>query len=164
MHNNDNPDCPLNDAETFANPATAGMACTCEVWIEKVWGRTRCVYESDVFSGHELEVKQCGYCSVHYHANRANRFIVNQGVIAVVTFHAWKIKRTILTVGKTFDVPSLVPHQFQVIQSGRIREEYWSDCGGDVDKHDIVRLTQGGIVDDLEELKELAASTIRTFA
>jgi hypothetical protein len=29
-HDNNNPKCPHNDPETFANPATGGLACTCE--------------------------------------------------------------------------------------------------------------------------------------
>lgn len=33
-HDKHNGDCPLNDPETFANPATAGLPCTCSV-LEK---------------------------------------------------------------------------------------------------------------------------------
>ncbi len=56
MHNNDNDDCPLNDPETFASPATAGLSCSCpdEIsvmsddaeagkWYEHPgWGRILC--------------------------------------------------------------------------------------------------------------------------
>lgn len=129
-------------------------------WTSKVWGRTRCVYESDVFSGHELEVEQGGYTSIHWHTERANRLICESGVIAVIVFYAWKIQKHMLTAGKSFDVPSQLVHQFQVYQSGRIREDYWADRGGRVRKNDIVRLTEGGMVADIEELKTLVASTI----
>ncbi len=125
-------------------------------WNSKVWGHTRCVYESDVFSGHELEVEQGGYCSVHYHLERANRFIVESGVIAVIVFYAWKTQQHMVTKGKSFDVPSQVVHQFQVYQSGRIREDYWADRGGRVRKNDIVRLAEGGMVDNIEDFKTLA--------
>lgn len=139
-----------------------------ETWTTKVWGSTRCVYESSKFSGHELKVNAGGYCSVHYHEQRANRFIVDSGVIAVVEFYAWEIDRRILTKGQTADVPSLIPHQFQVIQTGVVREEYWADRGGEVRQDDIARLTdwkgdvvEGGTVDDVEQLQTLAQETMR---
>ena len=127
----------------------------------KVWGSTRCVYESSKFSGHELNVHRRGYTSIHIHKMRKNRLIIESGVIAIVTFCAWQIDRTILTVGKTFDVPSLVPHQFQVIQDGMIREEYWADRGGSVEQDDIVRLVEGGMVDDIERFQTLAQDILR---
>lgn len=117
------------------------------VWSDKVWGKTRCVYESSQFSGHWLVVKAGGYSSVHYHCDRANRFIVDSGKIAVVEFYAWRIKRQILRKGQQLDIPSLVPHQFQVLEDGIIREEYWADRGGEVEHDDIVRLCKGGMVD-----------------
>jgi len=135
-----------------------------ETWVTKVWGSTRCIYESSKFSGHELKVKKGGYCSVHWHDDRANDFIVESGVIAVVTFYGWKIRRVILTKGKHFTVVSSVPHQFQVLQDGTIREEYWSDCGGDVEHDDITRLTEGGMIDDIEQFHTLAEDTLRKNA
>jgi mannose-6-phosphate isomerase-like protein (cupin superfamily) len=133
-----------------------------ETWVTKCWGSTRCIYESSQFSGHELQVKAGGYCSVHYHEQRANRFIVDSGVIAVVEFYAWWAKRRILTSGKTHDVPSLVPHQFQVLQDGKIREEYWADRGGTVTQDDIVRLIDGDVIGNIEDFPELAEYLIQT--
>lgn len=129
-------------------------------WTSKAWGRTRPIYDSDVFCGHELDVEQGGYSSVHYHQHRANKFIVDSGVIAVVVFWGWRSESVMLTKGQDFTLPSLVVHQFQVYQSGRVREEYWADRGGKVSQQDIIRLSEGGKVSDIEELKTLTDNLI----
>lgn len=118
-------------------------------WQEKVWGRTRTTHRSPLYSRHELEVEEGGYSSVHWHAQRANRFLVVSGAIRVVELYGWQERVFELTAGNTHDVPSLVPHQFQVIESGRVIEEYWPDRGGEVLEEDIIRLTRGGMNQDL---------------
>lgn len=131
-------------------------------WEQKVWGKTRCVYDSDVFSGHQLIVDQGGYCSVHYHQQRANRFIVESGKIGVVIYRAWDISVEILDAGERFDVPSLIVHQFLVYESGVVREDYWADRGGVVSKEDIVRLRVGAKVASLNELWRVPERILRS--
>jgi len=111
-------------------------------WVEKCWGRTRCLTDTPWYQRHELFVEQ-GFCSIHYHQNRANRFHVESGVIEVHEFF-WKRTQVIrLSADMTFDVPSLVVHQFRVIQYGRIFEEYYPDRGGQIRTDDIIRLHEG---------------------
>ena len=43
---------------------------------EKVWGRTRELICGTHYSLHELRVVAGGYCSLHYHGGRANKFII----------------------------------------------------------------------------------------
>jgi len=128
-------------------------------WQGKFWGRTRCVCDTDLYSQHELELKAGGYCSIHYHESRANRFFIHSGRIAVVTFHAWAIDRKILTSGNALDVRAGVVHQFQVLEDGEMVEEYYPD-GGPVRNDDIVRLCQGG-VNKVEFLDDLAHRLMR---
>jgi len=130
-------------------------------WEDKFWGRTRCLHESDLHSLHELELKAGGYCSIHYHEDRANRFIVRSGIIAIVTFHAWKIDRKILTNGNTLDVRSGIVHQFQVLEDGEAIEEYFPD-GSSVRNDDIIRLCQGGM-SKVEHLDDLAHRLMRQY-
>lgn len=111
---------------------------------EKAWGTTECLISGPLYSRHRLAVKTGGYSSVHYHVDRANRFIVESGSIAVAVFYAWRVERHVLTVDNTLDVSSLVPHQFQVLEDGIVVEEYWPDRGGSVREDDIVRLCKGG--------------------
>jgi len=115
------------------------------VWAEKVWGRTRCTHCSDLYSRHELEVEMGGYCSFHFHNERANRFTVESGIVRVVCAFGWKICYKDLTAGNVLDVPSMVPHQFQVLEKGVMVEEYYPDRGDIVDDSDIIRLSVGGM-------------------
>ena len=120
---------------------------------------------SDKFQRHQLEVTAGTCCSVHMHHHRANRFVVMSGSIAVVEFHAWEHTTHILTADMTLDIPSLVVHQFVVLEDGAVIEEYWADRGGTVDNADIVRfnvgrqLTEEDTIDDLikEEYREHVA-------
>ncbi len=121
-------------------------------WQDKAWGRTRKEVESSLFSRHRLEVIKGGFCSVHYHEERANRFIVRTGSIIVVEFFAWRWRRTILGPDNLYDVASLVPHMFQVVKDGVVLEDYWADRGGEVRDSDISRLIEGGRVSGKEPL------------
>lgn len=123
-------------------------------WTRKVWGRTRELIDSPFYSKHELEVEAGGFCSLHYHRHRANRFLVVSGEIEVVEVFGPQVVRTRLGPENTYDVPSLVPHMFIVYRSGVVFEEYFSDRGGQVRRDDIVRLVEGSRY-DLDKLSEL---------
>lgn len=117
-------------------------------WEDKVWGRTKQGILTPRWSYHFLEVVAGGYCSFHYHLERANRFFVESGVIRIVWCFGWKVESQILSADNTLTIESLVPHQFQVLESGKMTEEYWPDRGGFVHDGDITRLTKGNKIDD----------------
>ncbi len=48
------------------------------MWVDKAWGRTRELVDSEFYSKHELEVHVGGYCSIHYHRHRAIIAMVRQ--------------------------------------------------------------------------------------
>lgn len=121
-------------------------------FIDKIWGKTREVSSSPIYSEHELFVNAGAYCSLHYHLHRSNTFIVHSGVIEIIEFWGPSIKRISLTAGSRYSVPSLVPHLFAVVESGRMNEEYHPDRGGVVDNSDIIRIVDGGLYDDIENL------------
>jgi hypothetical protein len=123
-------------------------------WVEKCWGRTRELIDSPLYSKHELELVAGGYCSIHYHRVRANRFHLTEGSVEIVQFFGPTFTRHMLGPDNIFDVASLVPHMFIVHKNGRMYEEYYSDRGGVVEREDIVRLIEGGNVENLN-LKEL---------
>lgn len=116
-------------------------------WQGKIWGNTKCLVESPFYSRHELELEVGGVCSFHFHNNRANLFKIESGIVRIVWVYAWRIESVILTSGNHYDIPSLVPHQFQIFESGKMFEVYYSDRGGEVENGDIVRLTHGCKVD-----------------
>lgn len=116
-------------------------------WESKIWGKTRCEEQSKHYARHRLMLQSGTWCSYHWHRNRANRFIVINGVVRIVESYGWRVRSSILGRGCEAEVPSLVAHQFQVIEAGEMIEEYWPDRGGEVDANDIERLTEGGAGD-----------------
>jgi mannose-6-phosphate isomerase-like protein (cupin superfamily) len=116
-------------------------------WAIKAWGRTRELVTSPYYSKHELRVVQGGYCSLHYHKERANRFIILSGLVEVVTMFGPFCERKLVGPDNSYDVPSLVPHMFIVRRTGVMIEEYYPDRGGKVRDSDIVRLVEGGRLD-----------------
>jgi hypothetical protein len=130
-------------------------------WENKDWGRTREVISSPFYSRHELEVLAGGFCSIHYHRERANRFLIMEGVIEIVEFFGPRYARHQLGPDNTYDVPSLVPHMFIVHRTGTMIEEYYPDRGGKVIISDIVRLVEGGITEDLNELADLPRERLK---
>lgn len=125
----------------------------------KVWGVTNEIQSSDFYSKHELLLASGGYCSLHYHKHRANRFIVISGVIEIIEMYGPLVYKKRLCSGDQYDVPSLVPHMFVVYEGGNIIEEYYSDRGGKVDSDDIVRIINGGMK-PISELADLPSSII----
>jgi mannose-6-phosphate isomerase-like protein (cupin superfamily) len=93
-----------------------------------------------------LNVKRGGYCSIHYHEQRANRFFVVSGMIQVIALLGPNMSSVILTDSMQYDVPSMVPHMFGVYRDGIVIEDYWPDRGGRVASEDIVRLTEGDVI------------------
>lgn len=114
-------------------------------WEEKCWGKTRLIVGSEYYSKHELQVEAGGFCSFHYHRNRSNIFTVREGHVRVVSAYGWQLQSVGLLPGDRYVIRAGIPHQFQVIASGIMEEEYAPDPGP-VYMHDIVRITTGGVV------------------
>lgn len=129
-------------------------------WVDKCWGKTRELVDSPFYSKHELELEIGGYCSLHYHRHRANRFHVVSAQVVVVELYAVDAVRTMLGPDNKYDVPSLVPHLFLVYKPGVMIEEYFSDRGGPVERDDIIRIFEGGKVDDVKKLDALPLSIL----
>src|SRR4051794_38305828 len=113
-------------------------------WQNKIWGTTRELVNSIFYSKYELNINVGSYCSLHYHRERANKFHVISGMVAIVEMFGPDCNRIILRPDNTYIVPSLVPHMFIVYKSGVMFEEYFPDRGGTVKNDDIVRIVEGG--------------------
>lgn len=119
---------------------------------EKIWGYTREVENFGTYSRHELILNANHYCSLHYHIDRSNKFIITSGSVVIFEFYGPSVKRIDLHIGDDYIVPSLVPHLFAVVESGSMVEEYYANKDKVVLSSDIVRLCCGGRYDDLEQL------------
>lgn len=130
-------------------------------WVEKCWGKTREIIDSPFYSKHELQIEAGGYCSLHYHEDRANRFIVTSGLVEVIEMFGPQSRRTILGPDNTYDVASLVPHMFAVRKSGEMIEEYFSDRDGEVRRNDIIRIVEGGKLETPDLIDNLPYSILQ---
>lgn len=112
----------------------------------KTWGETWPVIETDVYGRYGLSCIAGGYSSLHYHRERANRFLVVHGAILVwQLFGPQLLCSPPLTDGQTIEVPSFVLHGFGVLEPSEVIEEYWPDRpGAKVSRADIFRVTHGG--------------------
>lgn len=122
----------------------------------KTWGETWPVIETDRYARYGLRCVAGGYSSLHYHRERANRFLVERGAIIVwVIYGNTYQESTPVTDGGVFEVPSHVVHGFGVLEDAQVIEEYWADRGGIVKREDIVRISHGGRVDQIADLHDL---------
>ena len=111
---------------------------------KKVWGTTKCVYHSEFMSQHQLTLKANTFCSFHYHCRRANYFHVEKGIVRIVCVIGYRLFHRDLKSSEFYNVPSYIPHQFQVLESGEMMERYCPDRGGTISIDDITRLSVGG--------------------
>jgi quercetin dioxygenase-like cupin family protein len=110
---------------------------------KKVWGTTECLLQLPMIQVHRINFVRGGTCRLHYHASRYNAFYVLEGRLEVARAHGQTIvihTRNRLEEGDIHVVPPGVVHQFTGISDGVALELYFP---GEVDAHDIVRLTQG---------------------
>ena len=135
------------DQEPKKNEKNAGDQMDNNAWTSKIWGRTRCDIELPNYHKHTLEIVKGCFCSFHFHVHRQNSFTLIDGMVRVVYAHGWVLHACDLRAKSDGGViPAQIPHQFQVLESGVLLEEYWPACPGDRDvkRDDIIRLTEGG--------------------
>ena len=130
-------------------------------WTDKCWGQTRETVDSPYYSRHELKINAGGYCSLHYHEERANRFIVTSGLVEIIEMFGPSVRRTVLGPDNTYEVASLVPHLFAVRKTGEMIEEYFADRGGTVRRNDIIRIVEGGLLEDRTQIDRLPYSILQ---
>jgi len=119
-------------------------------WEEKVWGRVKHVFASPQASVSYLETKKNTRCSIHYHQERANQFIVIEGCIMVERFSDENLfsalDEHILTENCIYTVPCGVWHRFKALQDSRAIEVYFPGKEGGICRmDDIVRHDVGGV-------------------
>lgn len=117
-------------------------------WANKFWGETREIIHTPYYAKHELKLIKGGYCSLHYHRQRANRFIVKSGKVEIITWFGPIYQSQIIGPDNTIVVASLVAHLFFVHADSEMDEEYYPDRGGEVTRDDIVRLMEGGNIEE----------------
>ena len=106
----------------------------------KVWGTTNSLFCHNNVECHLIGFEKGGYCSLHYHQKKWNRFIVLDGILEVVIFRNDDDGNefedcTYLIEGQMIDVPPGLRHNFKALENGSALEIYWVD----LDTDDIIR-------------------------
>ena len=109
----------------------------------KVWGTTTEIFCGQSVELHRILVDKGGFCSKHHHNYKHNLFHVESGCLKIET---WRengiVENTILGPGETTTIPPKLQHRFIALEDTEAVEFYWLE----LDKNDIVRETQGGIL------------------
>jgi len=101
----------------------------------KVWGTTQLSFRLNGIEAHLISVKQGGYCSLHYHHTKWNRFLVVSGQLRVTVRSEDMEDITVLNPGDITDIPPLVNHWFEALEDCQAVEFYWCE----LDPNDIER-------------------------
>jgi mannose-6-phosphate isomerase-like protein (cupin superfamily) len=112
----------------------------------KIWGKTQTVFIDDNSEVAVAHIQVGGFCSLHTHARKWNRFYVISGKLEVILDKGHCEDKITLTPGMTTDVPPGIPHRFNCIEECVCLEIYWIDP---LDANDIQRKDNGGM--DLAE-------------
>ena len=140
---------------------------------QKIWGTTTVTASSEIYSSHTLKIEKGGYCSIHYHKYRSNKFTVISGKLLIAMWYGPHIEKVILsTIFPIFKIPSLVPHMFIALENSETIEEYYPDRNEAVQQEDITRLTEGGkltgdifhsVKDNITTLRDLPHTLMMSY-
>lgn len=108
----------------------------------KYWGETTKIYTGENCEVHYLNIKAGGFCSIHLHQTKWNRFYVISGTLKISIFRDGDKEEVYLSDGEITDIPPGVQHQFFAPNNCRCLEVYWTDA---LDPNDITRFSVGGI-------------------
>lgn len=97
--------------------------------VGKGWGSERIWVSNDLYCGKLLHFDSGKKCSMHFHANKTESWLVLTGSFIVKTIDKenGKIKEQLLSEGDVWHNPPLVPHQLICIDDGIIIEVSTAD-------------------------------------
>jgi quercetin dioxygenase-like cupin family protein len=113
---------------------------------KKAWGEKHNIFYNHAIAVDRLHIRKGGYCSLHSHEFKYNRFYVETGKLLIRMAINNDIKNFIVGPGdecpyKIFDVPPGRIHQFQALEETICIEMAYAK----VVENDIKRLNEGGI-------------------
>jgi mannose-6-phosphate isomerase-like protein (cupin superfamily) len=110
----------------------------------KLWGHTRPLFCKNNVEVHDITIVKGGYCSMHKHHSKFNRFVVRRGKLKVTIRknygHDILDDVTILLAGESCTVNPGDYHMFEALEETEALEIYWVT----LNESDIERLTHGG--------------------
>ena len=105
----------------------------------KIWGTKHRLLETSKTEIDLLYLEKQSACSIHYHKNKINRFVLLKGKVGIKS----DLGETMLQINQPFDVEPPLTHQF-VIYEDSIMIEIAFVKSGKINDKDIFRKLQGG--------------------
>ena len=111
----------------------------------KIWGQTTNIFQTATAEVYRIVGTKGGYCSVHHHAHKFNKFFIERGQMTVrVWDQHGKVQEHILNTYDSLIIPPGVKHQFCVTHDDTVAYEiYWVE----LHPEDITRESEGGLHD-----------------
>ncbi len=83
--------------------------------VKKLWGQERIIVNNDKYCGKVLMVNPGYQCSLHYHYDKDETFLVIHGQVVLETMRheGMILEEEILEMGDVFHLPANTPHRFR---------------------------------------------------
>jgi len=104
--------------------------------IFKIWGERRRIIKNDLVEVDHLIIKKDGFCSVHSHKHKSNKFYIISGKCIIKSEYG----EVVLNANEYFDVHPPLKHQFIALEDTIMVEVAYIK----IDPEDINRIKQGG--------------------
>ena len=113
---------------------------------EKAWGTARALYRDEHVELSRIHIVRGGYCSRHRHEHKDNGFLVVEGRLLLICYHADGRTERVLAPGDgLYTIAAGVDHRFLCLAEDTVAYElYCAEAGRALDPWDIVRADGGG--------------------
>jgi quercetin dioxygenase-like cupin family protein len=109
--------------------------------IFKIWGLRKRLLLTKTAEIDLLHIKKNGFCSLHNHKYKVNKFIVLKGEIKLESEYG----TVLLAKGESFEIRPPLKHRFIALEDSRVIEIAYVESGK-IDPNDIIREKQGGLI------------------
>ena len=105
----------------------------------KGWGQETIVHNNKNYCVKLLVLQQGGQCSLHFHKEKEESFLVLEGHVEVELFYDLKREFVNLRLGESIDIPPFMAHRFRAIEDSRLLEA----SNQDLEEADLIRIESG---------------------
>ena len=116
----------------------------------KGWGEELIIHANENYCVKILTLHRGGECSLHFHTEKEESFLVLEGKVEVELF--FNLERSIVTLeeGESLDIPPFMAHRFKAVVDSKLLEA----SNQDREEEDLIRI-EGG---DTQKAKVLPIS------
>lgn len=121
----------------------------------KIWGIKQRIHSDNNNEIDLLQLKKNSFCSVHFHKEKINKFVLISGKVEIIS----ELGTKILAINESFEVHPELTHQFKALEDSIMIEIAYT-VGSNISPKDIIRKIEGGLIIDgvemsIPELKKM---------